>query len=318
MPTSYLSGSIPTALLTPDFLVARHNHAFADALSLLHSATGQSLVDLVVPSEKERIQRLQINLQAEFYETSHLPRMHGQYEGSNGMPALENLVLENRVRSEYWTFRLPNGQSRGFPITISFANDGAHFIILTLVHRSNAIILPSLQFNHAARKQPLNSSSFAHGPDSPAQDHHLVHQHIYRNSNQEDIPYPTQFSPHKSSGSDNRTLLMQPSPSVGLDQYRQPAPSRMVVAQYGVDKVISSPEASRTSYVQSQNMPGGNLRHLQLPPIRTTGTGISEQSQPSDDGKVEHLQGKQSPAKESPQSGRKKKRRRVEIGDMLH
>lgn len=259
-------------------------------------------------------------LRSELLDHPHLPRMHGQYEGANGMPAIENLELENRVRSEYWTFRLPKGQSRGFPITISFANNGANSIILTLVHSSNAIMLPSPHLNQTVRSQPLSSPSSTNGPSSPIQDRHSIHhrnQHGNGHS-QGNIPYPNQLSPQKSPGSDNRKLLMQPSPSVGLDQYRQPAPSRTTAIPYSIGKVTSNPETSRTSQVQSQDIPGGNLRHLQLPPIRTSGTGINEPSRSSNEGKPEHLKGKQSPAKGSPQSGRKKKRRRVEIGDMLH
>lgn len=299
--------------------MAEHNHAFADALSLSYSAKGQSLTDLVIPSEREKIQRLQTVLRTEFLDPPHLPHMHGQYESSNGMPAIENLELENRVRSEYWTFRLPKGQSRGFPITISFANNGARFIVLTLVQSSKAIMLPSPHSNQAVRSQPLTSPSSTNGPRSPTQDHHSVrHLDHHRDGNsQGNISYSNQLSPRESSGSDKRTLLMQPSPSVGLDQYRQPVPSRTTVVSYTISKATSSPEISRTLQVQSQDIPRGNLRHLQPPPIRTSGTGISEPSRSSNEVKPDQLQRKQSPAKGSPQSGRKKKRQRVEICDIL-
>lgn len=296
---SYLSESTPTVLLTTDFLVAEHNHAFADALSLPYQIKGQSLTELVIPQEREKIQRLHTALGAELHDSPHLAHMHGGFDGPNCMPAIENLDLGHaaagfRSRSEYWTFRLPKGQSRGFPITISLARTGADFIILTLV--KSAMMLPSPHLNQAVRSQQLPSPSSTQDPRSPPQTHQ---SHPRNGQSQANISYSTQLSPQKSSAPDPRALLMQPSPSVGLGQYRGP----------------SSPEESRSSQVQRSDAVREHPSHLQLPPIRT-----SELTEPSrsHEARSEHRHGKQSPAKGSPQSGSKKKRRRVDIGEMLH
>lgn len=311
---SYLSESTPTVLLTPDFLVAEHNHAFAEALSLPYQVHGQSLADLVIPAEREKIQRLHTALRAELLDSSHLNLMHGNFEGPNGMPAIESLDLGHATagfhpRSEYWTFRLPKGQSRGFPITISLARTGAHFIVLTLVQ--SAIMLRSPHLNHNPRSQQLPSPSSTQGPRSPPQ----VHQSLHRNG-QAHVAYSTQLSPQqKASAPDSRTLLMQPSPNVGLAHYRQRSPARTTVLPYSISRAPSSPEASRSSQMPHPDAAREHPSHLQLPPIRTSGM-IGEPSRPQET-RPEHAHGKQSPAKGSPQSGRKKKRRRVDIGEML-
>lgn len=312
---SYLSESTPTVLLTPDFLVAEHNRAFADALSLPYQIKGQSLTELVIPAEREKIQRLHTALRTELLDSSHLARVQGNFDGPNGMPAIEKLDLGHitagfRPRSEYWTFRLPKGQSRGFPITISLARTGAHFIVLTLVQ--SAIMLPSSNLNQTVRSQQLPSPSSTQDPRSPPQ----VHQAHPRKG----MAYSAQLSPQKSSAPEPRTLLMQPSPSVGLGQYRQNspvirAPVRTTVLPYSIPRGHVSQEAPRGSQSQHSDTVPEHPSHLQLPPIRT-----SELTEPSrsHEGRSEHRQGKQSPAKGSPQSGRKKKRRRVDIGEMLH
>lgn len=310
---SYLAESTPTALLTPDFVVAEHNAAFAEALSLSYQVKGHSFTDLVIPAEREKIQRLQAALRAELIDTSHLPPMHGNFDGSDGMPAIENLDLGHTTmgfhrRSEYWTFRLPKGQSRGFPITISLARTGANFIILTLVQ--SAMMLPSPRLNPALRSQQLPSPSSTQSPRSPSQSH----QPHYGNGHQQaNTVYTTQLSPQRSDGPESRKLLMQPSPSVGLLQYQQRSPSSTTVLPYSIARAPSSPKAPRSGPSQHD---GAHPSHLHLPPIRTSGTGITESST-SHESRRENHHNKQSPAKGSPQSGRKKKRQRVDIEEML-
>lgn len=321
--STYISETTPSALLTPEFLVAQHNHAFANALSLPHSVKGEFLKDLVISSERDKIQRLQSTLRAEMFDAPHFSHVRGHHDGPNGMPAIENLDLGHatvgfRPRSEYWTFRIPKGQTRGFPITISLANNGVHFIILTLVQSSSAIMLPSPHLNQAVQSQSLTSPSPTQGTRSPAQDRHAPSSHYHHSIyTQGNLPYPSQLSPRKPSGTDNRTVLMQPSPNISLDRYKQPVSSRTAVLPSSSSKEPLNPEPAQNTQGKHQHAHRENLRHLQLPPIRSSGTEIVESSRSSNEGRTEHLHGKQSPAKGSPQSGRKKKRQCVEIGDML-
>ena len=309
---SYLSESIPTVLLTPEFMVAQHNYAFADVLSLSYTAEGHALADLVIPSEREKIQRLQSILRAELLDAAHLPPLHGSQDARTTMPAIEELDIAHatagfRTRSEYWMFRSSEGQSRGFPITISLARTGAYFVVLTLVQNTGGLkAFPSPRASHSVRTSQFPSPASAHGAISPILDRH-----------------PHQSSAYNlSSAPDQRTLLMQPShmqpslPVGSLTRYRQPSPPRPSVLPYGPTKTSSPSEPSHAPQVHS---PGDSLRHLQLPPIRTSSGDITSEPRRSSGGSRHHsTSGKNSPAKGSPVSGRKKKRRRVEIGDMLH
>lgn len=320
---SNLSQSTPAVFLTPDFQVAEHNEAFADALGLTCSAKGQYLTDLVISSEIGKIQRLQTAVRAEVMDLSRKGRIHASYENGNGLPAIENLDLGHSTpsfhsRSEYWTFRLPKGRSIGFPITLSLARNGDHFIILTLVQSSNMVMQATPEATQVRESRQLASPPLSQTPGSPSQAGQSSQYHQRNNYSQGSYVYPVELSPPLTSGSESRTLSVQPSPSTSMEQYNNHSPLQTTVLPYCVGGPVSSSESSRTSQSLHHERPVENLRHLQLPPIRTSGKGISEPSRSGDERRAGHSHDKHSPAKGSPQSGRKKKRQRVEIMDMLH
>ena len=314
----FLSDTIPTVLLTPDLLVTQHNHAFAQALSLPFNARGHSLMDLVVHSEREKIFRLQSILRAELLDAARLPPMHGRYDPQASVPAIENLDIARatvgfQTRSEYWTFRLPKEQSRGFPISISLAQAGTHFIVLTLIQRpdsSKSVLSPNISnaIHTGQMRSPLSPS-----PHSPIQDRHPSKQtqangaplHYYSN------PSYTEHVPLVSPT--YNTLDLQPSHRLSVGQYSQRSPPRSVELPYSGGRQSSSPEQLRNARSRHEDV-SDIPRHLQLPPIRTSGSGISDNRKEDRGGRS----GNGSPIKGSPQSGRKKKRRRVGIEEMLH
>ncbi|KAL8970423.1 MAG: hypothetical protein Q9183_001534 [Haloplaca sp. 2 TL-2023] len=115
--SSYVSENIPTVLLSPDFRVAQHNYAFADALAVRSSLKGYPLLDLVVPSDREKIHRLQSALRTEMLDSAHLPPISGRFDPVTSMPYIEDLNIGQatagfHTRSEYWSFRLPGDRSR--------------------------------------------------------------------------------------------------------------------------------------------------------------------------------------------------------------
>ena len=313
--TSYLNESIPTVLLTPDFLVAQHNRAFSNALSLSFTARAQTLLDLVVPAEREKIQRLQSVMRAELREAAHL---RGGQSAHATMPAIEHLDIAHatagfRTRSEYWTFRLPREQTRGFPISISLAKEGVHFVVLTLVQSASALqSVQSPPLPSYTRTQNILPSTSGH------QTHvaHLSHQQHHRNS-PSDVALPYLVS--SSAPYDEQIMQMQPTHS--LAQYKHNSPPHHPLP-YTVSRTDSGSSGSsdipRSSPSHHQTMGRDSLRHLQLPPIRTA---------PTSDPSGHKGDARRRPTGETPSSGRssphslggskRKKRRRVDIEGLL-
>ena len=315
----YLSDSVPTVLLTPELIVAQHNAAFAQALALTFNARTQSFLDLVLPSEREKIHRLQNMLRAELLDAARLPPIHGRYDSWASMPAIENLDVGRatagfHTRSEYLTFRLPNDQSRGFPISISLAEAGIHFIVLTLIQRpdtSRGVLSPTL--TEGLRNQQLSSPP-TQATRAPLLDRHPPKNvqpngtHVRSYSYNEHVPL---MSPTFSHG---QSLELQPSHSLSVGQYSQRSPPKDAALPYIVGRLSSSPEHLRNE--RGRNDEASSIpAHLQLPPIRTSGSGMHESKK--DDHRNGRSSSKASPVKGSPQSGRKKKRRRVDIDEML-
>lgn len=312
----FISASVPTVLLTPDLVVAQHNHAFTQALALTFDARGHGLVDLVVPSEREKLYRLQNSLRAEVLEASRLPSISGRFDSWASMPAIDNLDIGRatagfETRSEYWTFRLSKDQSRGFPISISLAEAGAHFVVLTLIQRpdsSQSVLSPGLSEavrNHQLNSPPTQATRLLslEGHSSKSTQQHRTHSRTYSYGDHLPTMSPTASHP----------LELQPSHSLSVSQYSQRSPPKHSALPYIGSKHSSSPEQLRIprSREEITSIPA----HLQLPPIRTSGSGMHESR--SHDHRSGRSSGKGSPVKGSPQSGRKKKRKRVDIEEIL-
>ncbi|KAL9121902.1 MAG: hypothetical protein Q9187_001544 [Circinaria calcarea] len=306
----YLPEINPTALLTLDFVICRSNHAFSDALALRTNAEGKLLNDLVIPSEKEKIQRLQNNLRVEMHESTQAPYPRASMNEyvSNNNPEGQD-IFESTVgfepRSEYWTFRLPNGQSRGYPISISLAKTDAYFVVLTLV--SSAKPMPILPASHGGWIQPMSIPTSAHGVQ-PVYPDRLVERPRSREINAMALPYQGQAPKSVPQGFSTGSRGMESSYGPDLRQYRQQSPSQTYDSGSA-----GSVETNRSS-PHGYEVPEESLRHLQLPPIRTDSTRDSGRLESS---KTSTSTWKESPGKADPQSGKRKKRRRVDIGEML-
>lgn len=322
--SNFLNDSIPTVLLTPDFVVAQHNRAFTEALLLSFTARAQTLLDLVVPAEREKIQRLQSMMRAELRDAAHSSHMRGGQSSRASMPAIEHLDIAHatagfRTRSEYWTFRLPREQTRGFPISISLAKDGAHFIVLTLVQSTTSLqaIQSPPPLHQLGRSPPILQPSAGRSMQSPTQ---VLPQHSHRRIPSSDISLPYMLS--SASPSYDEQMLQYQS-SLGLAQYKQSTPPRHPPLPYSTTRTDSGssgssdiPRSSPGGHHQSLNR--DNLRHLQLPPIRTAPT--SDPSAAKEISRSRHQGETPSPSRSSPHSNnsiKRKKRRRVDIEGLL-
>ena len=301
--SSFLPNTTPTVLLTPEFTVAQQNRAFADTLALPYTARGWQLLDLVLPSEREKVNRVQTLLRAELQAANPMYPRDGNYDSRSGMPPIESLDVGLatsgfKTRSEYWTFRISHDQSRGFPISITLARTSTYFVVLTLIQRASppqSILSPTFS-------QPMASPGFDRRPSQtvPAggmQNHRLS---------------------YSAAVPDNIPLQLQPSHSLSLEQYSQRSPPRGSIS-YASSQKTSSPESARSGQVQYKDGPVDH-QHLQLPPIRTKATAavMEPKRRGSDRSQRSSASGKGSPMSASPHSSRKKKRRRVEIGEILH
>ena len=329
-PGAYTPQYTPTALLTTDFVVAHDNRAFSEALSLPFSVRGQTLLDLVVPSEKERIRRLQTSMRAELRDSSFSSSyLNGNHNSHASIPTIESLDIPHATagfqsRSEYWTFRLPCEQSRGFPISISLGKNGPPFVILTLVQSAGAFS-PS---NHAGfQTSPVLSSPTSVTGLSPTTG---SFSHHHRNGSAPSaMPYLISST---TTTLDDQLFAAQPSH--GLAQYKHSPPRSIQRTSYNASRPDSSSSATSAtsggipgisqnpSVHQNHPLARDNLRHLQLPPIRTTPTSDpSTPGQKSGEARRRVQSGTPEPGRGSPgsaHSGKRKKRRRVEIGDILH
>ena len=295
----------PTALLTLDFVISRSNTAFRDALTLRTQVEGKALKDLVIPSEKEKIQRLQNSLRTEMQQSAQSPYLRasmGEYASSNSPE--EHDLFESTVgftpRSEYWTFRLPNGQSRGFPISISLAKTDAFFVVLTLVSSTNsAMALPKPGSQSVLPLRMPTSTPYTGGqarfPDR------LVERPKHRENTQIAQPYQS-YTPKSVPDGLEGARLLEPSHVLDLGQYQQRSPSQ------------THDSGSNSSSLHGSDDLRENLRHLQLPPIRTSAIEQTRRPEPS---KSSGPARKQSSTSVKASPGKRQKRRRVDIGEML-
>ena len=320
---SYRSSNTPTVLLTPDFVVVQHNRAFSDALYLQIAARGQTLLDLVVPAERDKIRRLQALMRAEYQNAMQSARRHGDLNTIDTMPSIDQLDVVRatsgfQTRSEYWTFRLPRDQSRGFPICISLARDGGHFVVLTLINSANSLQQVA---SPTAFQQPLiMPTTSAGGMPSPPNSIYQSHSSRHQRGSPSDAGLP-----YLSPGTSYEDQLLQFNTN-NIGPYKPISPPRSVVVPYATPRTNSSGSASASSSelmrsspaTNQQALPRDNLKHLQLPPILTGTTPTSDPSTPRDTHRRRHGTNTPSPARHGANASKRKKRRRLEIGDVLH
>ena len=255
--------------------------------------------------------------------------MRGGQSSHASMPAIEHLNIAHatagfRTRSEYWTFRLPREQTRGFPISISLAKDGAHFVVLTLVQSTSSLqALQSPPLQQIIRSPPILPSSSMRGAiqSPPQQPHHTHLPHHRPRSSPSDVALPYLLSAQSSSYDEQLIQMQQPSHS--LAQYKQSSPPRHALP-YNATRTDSGGSSGSSDIPRSspgsrsgQPMDRDSLRHLQLPPIRTAPTSDPSGSK---DRSRRHQSETPSPARNSPHGSnsiKRKKRRRVDIEGLL-
>ncbi|MCJ1381118.1 hypothetical protein MMC17_004227 [Xylographa soralifera] len=258
----------PIALLTLDFVVLRSNYAFSEALSLGYNFQGRPLRDLLISSDRDKLHRLQNSFRAELHDSAHLPPVRSTIPG--GVFDVMSSTSGFQQRPEYWTFHLPDGQSRGFPISVSLARTTTDFLVLTFVAHAKPAIATILPASHGGWNPPVTSLSSL--------------------SLQQPIPY--------------QPAAQLPSNAPDIASYRRQSVSSQTGSGYSPPSGSVSTRTARSS-MQSPELARASLK---LPPIRTSGLAESPRSDAD--------RSKAGSAKGSPQSAKRMKRRRVEIGEI--
>lgn len=316
LPTiSDIPETVPTALLTLEFIISRSNDAFAEALSLPYDMESKAVKDLVIPSEREKIARLQHNLILELREIALLPTAirTSSINGGDSRTSIAAGVFQDR--SEYWTFCLPNGQSRGFPVSISLGKSSVFFFILTLVQNIKLPItlpMPS-SYPSSSWSPPVVSQVPVYSPQSASADRILSG----KLSNAMHTTHPHHLQPLEAAPfhGENGIQPLQSSSNTDLRHYRQRSSSQTQESGTSPSTLSNSTGRSSIPSLYGSDASREKLRHLRLPPIRTT--GIQETDHTNIKSKAS-FSGMQSPDKVSiPGSAKRKKRRRIDIGEML-
>ena len=303
-----LPESIPTAVLTLDFLLLRSNHAFSDALSLRTNPAGLCLKDLVLPTDREKIHRLQSSLRSDLRTAPSLPpyRLSPSRSSHITMDEEQDLLGATagfQPRSEYWTFRLPGEQSRGFPISICMAKSSGYFVVLTFAASAKPLMsLPPPRTSSTSWSQPMTSAAPVVSPtlERSHQAHHFNGM----------SPVKSQYSHYPATNSYD-IIDAQPR----MFQYASNGAERSLYKrspQQAYDRHYSTTSTGTTgSSVHSSDIPRESLR---LPPIRTSSNG--ENTRPISS-KVSTSHRRETSVKGSPQSSQRKKRQRVGIVEIL-
>ena len=285
----------PIALLTLDFIIQRSNFAFSTALSLRSSVEGRSIKDLLISSDREKLQRLQNSLGAELQDKAHLAPLRSSPPGApfDLLAATEGF----QQRPEYLLFHLPNGQSRGFPVSISLARTTTTFLVLSLVATTKA----PLTLSHV----PNPNRGWTPALPSPVPPQSL------RSPGLEYSAAPPMSLSYQSVPSPHQLVPQSPLPATIAAYRRSPPDVRTSPSAASTSTARSSMHGSghgSGSSLHGSDVPNDRLRHLQLPPIRTSGILSTRTDKGSSKG---------SPStKGSPQSSKRKKRRRVDIAEI--
>ena len=286
----------PIALLTLDFIIQRSNFAFSTALSLCSSVEGRSIKELLISSDREKLQRLQNSLGAELQDKAHLPPLRASLPGAPF--DLLAATAGFQQRPEYLTFHLPNGQSRGFPVSISLARTTTSFLVLSLVATTKA----PLTLSHAPT---------AHrGGWTPALPSPVPTQSLRSPGLEYSTTAPLALS-YQSVAPPHQLVTQSPLPATIAAYRRSPPDVRTSPSTASTSTARSSMHGSghgSGSSVHGSDVPSDRLRHLQLPPIRTSEISSTR----SEKGREKGL----SSSKGSPQSSKRKKRRRVDIAEI--
>ncbi|KAL7627492.1 hypothetical protein AAE478_001685 [Parahypoxylon ruwenzoriense] len=171
----------PVAFLTINLEIAKVSGTFTEAVGS-QLIVGRRLLEIVSPSERDRVIGLQRSLQDEQgrKEPNYLPPIFGKQEAERVIQALpfspESISRFQLDRQDFFTFIARDGQPRPYPIRIGLAKeDSIYFVVLLLSRPTPSFPHPSpsphaREFSYSFQSQPyaqLTPVSASFDPSRP-------------------------------------------------------------------------------------------------------------------------------------------------------
>lgn len=128
----------PCAYLSMDMQLSKVSRAFCDAIGT-PSVTGRKLLDTVAVNDRDKVYRLQRQLDEERQdrEPNYLPPIYGRSEEDRIIQSLgfgqEYLAQFRMNRQDVLTFQAPDGQQRPYPVRLSLEKrESIYFVVLVI------------------------------------------------------------------------------------------------------------------------------------------------------------------------------------------
>ncbi|KAK1593870.1 uncharacterized protein LY79DRAFT_513830 [Colletotrichum navitas] len=138
----------PVVFLTMELEIARASQAFADAVGI-PSVRGRSLLDIVLASERDKIQNHQRSMQDERSRKDpvYLPPIFGRQEQERVFDSLrfeaDEISRFQLDRQDFFVFAAADGQPRSYSVRLGLAKRESIYFIVLLVNAAPRFPYPS-------------------------------------------------------------------------------------------------------------------------------------------------------------------------------
>jgi hypothetical protein len=291
----------PAAFLTTDWDIAKASSTFLDALSR-PGVNGLKLVDVIAPSDREKVLNHQRQLQEEQRrrDPTYLPPIFGKQEEDRVIQALgfssEEVARYPLDREDFLTFITHDGQQRVYPVRIGLAKqESIYFVVVRLWMAMRGVPPPTPSPN----PREITSPFYQPMPQPYSQPTPVSATFDPRQSRVGDPGYgPRQMAQHGGPSQ------MAPGPSPGLRASYAPSPSRPDYPTGQSPYPVPRSELTPTMTTRPPSIPG-----YHLPPILTQPQSTA--AQPSEQ------QPPYQPSEQEQSYQQRDDRRRVGIGGLI-
>ncbi|CAI0643097.1 unnamed protein product [Colletotrichum noveboracense] len=253
----------PVVYLTMELDIARVSQTFSDAVGMV-SVRGRKLFDIVVPSEREKVQSHQRQMQDERARKDpvYLPPIFGQHEQERVFESLrfeaDELSRFQLDRQDFFVFASSDGQPRSFSVRMGLAKRESIYFVVLLLNAAPRFPYPSpsphardIPYSYQQQAPPPPPQSQTYAQHTPISATFEPSRPRFGESTLAPRPSPGQ-PPHMASG-------LSPGVSPGMPSYAA-SPSR---PDYAVGP--SSYQIPRSELPPTTRPPQPSF---QLPPIR--------------------------------------------------